>query len=354
MYSIRCKLRGVSKQCKHAAGTLFGGGVFLLLLAGCGQEPLRDNPADPGSSLYDPAGTLTLSVRNRNGAGLANAEILFLETAVAAYTNTLGNAELTLPPGTHSFTISLPGYVALEQNATVPFRGSLSRAFTLNGMPSIESVHFITTMYQEEEPESARFIFGYRVEARAADVDGQGDIERVELLEPDATSPILLDQFSPGSGWYAVDRELGYDVGLISDLVNQPMTLAVHDDADALSEQQASIASFFYYKLIWEDMIKPGPDSAENPTFEWLNARRSPDRNQIWFNEARYRLEVFPGNAVVPDIDTTVTFETALLDTFRLTLTEGLTPGLDYRWRITMFDPFGNLVRSRKSLFRPI
>ena len=334
--------------------SLYGLFALLLVFSGCGSEPLRDNPADPGSSSYDPDGNILLTVRNLDGDALSGACIEVPDQFISVYSNDNGRASINLPPGQHALTLTLEGYVAEEVAVSVPFRGNVTRFYALNGKPIIDSLYFTSLMQQDENPDLPRFIYYYNAHARVIDADGSGDVELVGLHEGDTQYPLTPTE---GSGnWYHLERELGYNVDDLSALVHQPIRFVARDEQQDSSETIGSIESFFYYKQLWEDLVLPGPNgpgSASAPVFEWLNPRYLADRNQIWFDQAKYRVEVFRANESESTIDTTMSFVTTdtEVDTFRLVYPGTLTAGIDYRWRLTLYDPFGNAVRTRKSSF---
>lgn len=331
--------------------------LLLLLALGCGDEPLRDNPADPGSSVYDPEGTLFITIINRDGEGLEGAEIIILDQQQSVFASELGQASINLSPGLHTFTVRHPNFVSTERSIEIPFRRQLSTTVTLNGAPSIDSLDVHTEMRQYDETD---FSFHYVVDAYVSDPDGLGDIESVTYQEPDGDQSHLLVPTFPGSGQFTEEFNLGDDVDNLKAYLNQPLQVTVLDEFFDSTSAETSITSFFLYKHLEEDKVSPkqgnaGP--AENPTFVWLNGRYIPNRDEFWFNPARYRLEVFENGSSEHVIDTTVTFatevESEIVDTFRVTWPGTLTSGVDYDWRLTLYDPFGNHTRSMLTIFRP-
>ncbi|MCB2200136.1 hypothetical protein KQI63_12065 [bacterium] len=331
--------------------------LLLMFAVGCGDEPLRDNPADPGSSVYDPDGTLLITVVNRDSEGLEGAQIIIPSQQLSVYTSPLGQAFIDLTPGLHDYMVHHAGFVSTERSVTIPFRRQLATTVTLNGTPTIDSLSVHTEMRQEDE---TLFRFWYLVEAQVSDPDGLGDIESVIYYEPsDDPSHLLLPTF-PGSGWFTREFDLGEDVDNLKEFLNQPLRVTVLDEFEDSTSSTTSITSFFLYKHLHEDIIAPvqgDAGSAVNPTFVWLNGRVVPNRDEFWFNPARYRIEVFQDGSSEQAIDTTVSFatevESEIVDTFRVTWPGTLTSGVDYDWRLTLYDPFGNSARSMLTPFRP-
>lgn len=336
-----------------------------LAVSGCSDAPVRDNPIDPGSDAYRAEGTLSVLVQTRAQNPLEGAILRVENASLSAITNAEGMAQVTLPLGVYTYSASLDGFHSAVGTSQIRFQEVASKILELNGLPEIDSVRFTTSMVQDEAVELPRFQFYYHVQVKTSDPDGLGDIDHVSLVEPDGTDFLLRSSVSK-PGWYNnnfdPEYSLGYDVEVLSGLVNQPMHVAVYDERGDSTTADQGITSFFYYKDLYEDMVKPGPSSSINPTFEWMNARKNPNGSPIWFNEARYRLEVFRANEPTALIDTTALFalvDTSAsggvnLDTLRLTWPGTLTPlGAEFKWKLSMYDPFGNNVTCRTSTFTP-
>lgn len=320
-----------------------------LLLAGCFNEPARDNPADPGSPDYDESARLVVFVLDQKEDPLADALVRLIEPNRAVYTDTAGRATFDVPADTVNYAITSDGYVPVSGNVVLPARQSVTIDEELNGKPRIDSVNVHTEMEQNPVDQS-RFQYRYQFDAYVDDVDGHSDVDSVTLYDPLQPDTTIDFRTTETERKLSASQQLGFNRDAIVDRLGLDFRIVLIDRQGDSAQVSTQIGSYLYYPYLFEDMNDSSPYSIGDMWFEWEN----PAEN-LWYNPRRFRVEIFQGGADEPFLDTLIVFEETHQDSlFRLHLTQ--TGGFDdsaHTWRLTMYDPTGNLVKTKPKYFTP-
>lgn len=314
--------------------------IFVMVWAGCGWDPDRDNPADPGSYNWENRSSVQLHIENMGNDPLQGVRIFaddgneFLDS-IAGHTGTDGLATMSLPLGDITLRCELDGYAPVLHTVNVKYTDNSLVTIKMNGYPTFDSTSFTTQM---QFLSNNYYTFSYLVHCGVEDPDGTG-IDSVLFYEPDDIIRVLEYSASAETWSYASPQSEFLDVTL-RNWVGQYFRIVAYDENGDSSVTTTQFKSFFFYDELESD-IPPGQIVfAENPIINW-------DEANVQFSPLHYVFRLYAGGSLlIGPVD--VGSETDIqLDT-------PLTPQTLYFWRLELIDPHGNWVRTHDLQLIPV
>ncbi|MDK9701403.1 MAG: hypothetical protein OEM52_14805 [bacterium] len=304
--------------------------LLLSLLMGC-SEPVRDNPYDPGSNTYNPRGSLTVIVKNRNGIILSGIPVRVANHIGATNSNGIVAFELPVPSvyqviaggNTYDYDTTMITLNAPETRAT---------EFHLNGVPQLYSL----TAYSELRPSGTnRSTMHLRV--NVFDPDSKIDIDSVWVFTPYGN--IRMNSIND-TIWTAA-RDTLPDGSDIVNLVGFPIIARANDDGGNIGESPQSQLNrvFISYPTITTP-LNNSQMYTDAFNVQWFAG--SSDRFQYTF-----RVLVFTYNSTT---DTLIKEENIPQNTSRVDLFNRLGSGV-FTVEVHEVDAFGNYARSSRNNF---
>jgi len=331
--------------------------IFMILIiffaVSCDSEPDRNNPADPGSPYFTNLGYLKLSVSDRQDAYIENPLVFIENSSVSPLSPEENIKYLAFPPGSYNLIIDHPEYFSKSYNVAIELHDTTDLRAVLNGTPVIDTLWINTVAFQGAE-DDGRFQYRYEAFIGVSDPDGLSDIETIKLYEHGESEPVTEAFVQVGSSpQYQLSKNFSYDQEAFAALFNKTMRVIVLDEAPDSTEGFVSVNTMFLYEYLGHTMAVPPDDyPPANPTFKWRNPLF--DAWSEIFRPQDFKFELFLASD--PDVlfDTLMHFEDTEVDTFQYTYTQSvLQESVQYHWRLTLFDPFGNSVITKKVLFVP-
>jgi|GEM_PF-1836866 len=320
--------------------------VFLLgiFLTSCGDLADRDNPVDPDGNNYATNGTLVVQVNDSYGDGISEATVRVENTNQASFTDENGRTQLEVLPGDYTVLVYCDGFQEQRYDQTITLNENTSLTSTLNALPSIDSVWTITAVLQED---LNNFVFSYDLHLLASDHDGVQNIKEVRLYEPDSPIP-FSDGFSNDGNHFIITRDFGTNREDMTSLFGKYLRLVIIDDDDDSTSVEYLLNTFFYYvsagSLLQDDSGQQ--ITSDSLHFVWKNPRF--EDWEHWFYPHDFRLEIMEGTSPYTLVFDTLLHYDVVSDDF-LNYTHYDVPfslGDPLTARLTIFDPFGNYVRS--------
>jgi hypothetical protein len=323
--------------------------IISGLFAGCLLEPDRNNINDPWSRDFEDNGEVVLTINDIRNDPISGAQVRLLDINVAKYTDLNGNVEFPdVPEGTLHYEVQREKYATQWGEAIIERGETTFERVNLNGKPFIDSIQVRSRMVQTG---FQQFNFGYEFTVFGGDLDGRHDLTDLLVYKPGE------DEHLPpisGDTIMVATEDVSPNLTEYYTLLGRDFRFVLYDEAEDSVTVARRIFSFLKYEGLSDDML--GSSSVfeiGQMRFKWLNLARLILDNP----PATYRLEVFRyQNDSEPFIDTLVTFvnpgETSELS-IEIYQTEGFQAGTPRFWQLTMYDQFGNYVRSLRQSFTP-
>ncbi len=325
--------------------------VWACSLAGCLDDPLRDNPVDPLAEGVDRSALVAGTVGSRAQQPLAGVAVTLARSDAApgftTDTDGAGRYEIAVPPGSYALTFALDGYAPFH--ATLDAEAGLrqERSATLNGAPRVDSAGVTAHHISRVWPPPAD-VYQYRVVVRAADADGTADLERVWMEVPELGLVDTLE-VTPVPGLFeAVRPAETLPGGRVHDLVGTPIQVYVRDRLGEVSPAGAPLLA----RVIEDTPLVLAPQAGtlvtvEQPALSWVCT----DVPYIH----TYRVDVVRVDAAVQNLAAAAEglVPEAVCDAGGTGTVPAPAP-LDagsYFWTVSIVDTFGNLSRSKEAGF---
>lgn len=311
--------------------------LLILGLCGCVGDAPRDNPLDPESDRFVPAGSLSgrLVIRNTN-IGIAGAEIVRLSNGLSVRTDSGGMFTMGgLPAGAQAFVAVKSNFPNDTFTVTVPAGGSVQVIRELNSAPVVTAREIVTHKIDYVEYFPRYYI---TVSASVTDPNGITDLSAAWFAVSTYRFPM---EYSPTTKRFSVTVEKdSFPTNSIEWLINKPLTIVAEDGHGA-----TNISDPFMVTRIIENAAAPitQDTTTGTPLLKWKPPAVS-------FNYTSTITVARRGT------ETTVWKYSGLLSFFEELQypTDGSVAPLsagNYFWTISIVDDFGNTSRSQESYF---
>ncbi len=332
---------------------LFG----LFTLPGCFGDVEHDNPFDPRSDTYDPAGGITGVVVNRQTQAVSGAEIVIENKEVTASFKTStdqlgGYAFERVSPGTYDLRVEKAGFARLADSITVTTFQDLNKNLMLNGAPVFEEVNIRSAHISRVWPPPTDFTL-LEIATHITDSDGVIDIERVWIEVPGLSVSDTLS-FTEDPGVFR--KELtAQDLGLndMQEMLGENILLKARDRLGAVSEQLPQTIA----RIIADTPQVVSPQAGTvigdpQPTLAWV-CETIPYPFNYQVEVVRIDDVIRNTVTVIPNldpVDVCVDLEGSSEQEGNIQVDVSLSIG-SYFWTVSIVDDFGNWSRSKEAGF---
>ena len=331
--------------------------LVLFALPGCLGDVAHDNPFDPQSDSYMPAGDVTGIVTDRASRTIADATILLegrgSTTTFRTTTDVSGMYQFhAVPSGEYWILTEKDGFAELQDSVSVLNFETVNKNLSLNGAPRFEEVMIRSAHISRVWPPPTDFTL-LEVMAHITDVDGVIDIEKAWFeIAGIGVSDTLL--FTEAPGFFRKDLA-AVDLGLsnMEEMLGEEIVVKVRDRPGYVSVHKPLMVA----RIIAETPVVSSPQagavlSVTQPLLRWVC--------RVLPYSFTYRVDVVRIDNVVRNSVT----EIADLDPGAVCMdNEGSSQQegsiqvdipLDigaYFWTVTIVDDFGNSSRSKEAGF---
>lgn len=312
--------------------------LLCLLFYSLGCKPTRDSPYDPQSPDYNKQVTIKGKVTNMIGMPLKNTLIsavsLNNKNIWSGKTDENGLFELTPDTGNYNVTAELLDYIPETTNVYISTGQKKEINFLLNGIPKIQYAKAISC--NEDRGFPVGNIFWVDVSAGVSDTDGIQDIDSVKLVVELGVKNIQCSMAFQ-NGIYNVRIPSDSCPGRnIESLIGMPFILYVTDKKGT----QTGSPNFYVSRIIY---------SLPFPVFPASNTLNS-DTTFIWNKISASYSIVYKLTVLHSYMDTVLTIDNIPDTTVAVAVDSLMTPG-SYLWRVEGMDGFGNISRSKLTIF---
>ncbi len=216
--------------------------LLMLLLAfatsACLEDADRGNPLDPLSPNFMDEGQVAGRVLDRSLTGIGGSRVTLSPGGFNVTSDGSGNFSFSgIPTGAYTVTSDATGYETSSDTITVTLGRVAQVNFELNGLPILEDWTINTAHVSRWWP--LEDLFQIEIAARASDVDGVFDVERVWLEIPEYTfADTLLATQTVGSFARTIP-DLELPTSTLHSLLGRPMHLSVRDGLSVIVSSPA-------------------------------------------------------------------------------------------------------------------
>ncbi len=320
---------------------------LLFSVNGCEWNPERDNPADPGSDLFENTGIVTVSTVDYQGSPVNNAVVRVSANSNGWVTNDDGEVDIVLDAGQYILFAEKEGYTADPDTISISAMNSISESITLHAVPVIDSVKVVFCRSYSALNVVYVDVNQILVSVWVQDEDEtEGQLD-AKFLDPISNQQYVMSYVNENLYQGLIDfGQNGYSD--IAARVNRPFVVTVADADDHEATKSEVMYQVFQYNGLYAAFVLGGgpigvkADSVELlwdamtgftfwPTFCYVEIFDEDSQN---YNEDS---DLFLDTLFYNNDATNVYFEGLDLSEYSNEV---------FSWRLSLMDAYGNIYRS--------